>query len=1142
MIRNAPMPAAPLTLPPSLLRQPGPVMSGYDLRQRYWLAARLLDRLLGTATKPDRPLRLLEVGSNCLNLFPQIFHADWVKVTRCDLYEDLSADPDYVQILAGCPLPFEDNRFDAIVALEVLEHVAVEERGPFLAECLRVARLGVVLSCPDGRPDVEQAERIANDAYQARHGRPHPFLMEHEEFGLPREVDVCAQLREIGAPHAVFPNSPLDHWLGRMILDEVLAENPERGTLRLSSDGKPMIGGPRPYRKMYVAVKGFDSAAALEPLHGAWLEDLPLPSTAAEAPADSTCSAAAVLNRLTEDVTIVLQNLCRTHAEALEKLRAELNRVHRDQHLAEEALHATRREAEQRRLITMSTIRSYSESRFARLMRPLRRLKQWLRPSRFDAAALLPWNQLGQEAGPAQWQATGNDAQFVVPCHLPAGWVRVRVKLTSPEEDRPKKRHAELYADFGQSFHADSCLARYTWFRVLADDSYLFLPEPALAIRFDPLDAPGTFQIEEFQVESVTGPRAWLAALGRKRRLLRDYQCTLPAIGRGLKDLARGRVGPLRKKIFQGFHDARRLRAVGPSAADLYAEWREARALTDGDRAALRDEAVQMASAPVFSVIMPVCDPPLDCLRMAIDSVRKQTYPHWQLCIADDASRNPAVHELLRAEAAADPRIEVSFRSERGGISRASNEALSRAKGTFIALLDHDDELAEQALSLFAREVIAHPAVDFLYSDEDKIEPDGRHVDPFLKPDWSPEFFLTCMYTCHLGVYRTEMVRKVGGFRPEFDMAQDYDLALNVVAEIESTSPSAVATGAIAAPHAERIRHVPEVLYHWRKLPTSTATGHSAKPQAESVAREAVRAYLRTTGRDAVVEPGPTPGYHRVRARIVGRPSISIVIPTAGKEATIRGAASSYLGNCIESIRRLTTYHRYEIVVVDNGDLTPQLAAEVDGAGARRVRYQQEGSFNLAAKMNQGAAAATGDYLVILNDDIEVIAADWLEAMLEHAQDPGVGAVGAKLLFPDGRLQHVGVTLLEGRPGHPFYQFPGTYPGYYNGSLVPRNYSAVTGACMMVRADVYREVGGFDPGFPLNYNDVDFCLRVVASGKRIVWTPHAELYHFESVSKEGVYPRELEMFLKRWESVVPRDPFYHPLLTMHYHDYRLGEV
>jgi GT2 family glycosyltransferase len=426
----------------------------------------------------------------------------------------------------------------------------------------------------------------------------------------------------------------------------------------------------------------------------------------------------------------------------------------------------------------------------------------------------------------------------------------------------------------------------------------------------------------------------------------------------------------------------------------------------------------------------------------------------------------------LEEYARRDSRIKVVFRSERGNISAASNSALELASGEYLALLDNDDELAEQALFRVAKAIIADRTLDLIYSDEDKLEPDGRHVDPFFKPDWSPEYFLTCMYTCHLGVYRTALVRELGGFRSDFDSAQDYDLALRIVAR------------------SNRVGHIPDVLYHWRKLPNSTARSHRAKPQAFGTACRALAGYLNAKGQPGRIEPGPFAGLHRVRFSIIGRPKVSIIIPTASRPARIRGQDTTFVGHCVQSIRRATHYSNYEIITVDNDDMPLELQQELDRWNVRRVSFTDE--FNLASKMNLGAAKADGDHLLFLNDDTEIITPDWLECMLEYSQQPGIGAVGVKLLFPDGRIQHVGVVLLDGDPCHPYYANGGTEMGYWAGNYLTRNTSAVTGACLMTPADLFHELGGFDEGFPLNYNDVDYCLRVLGNGKRVVLKPYAQ--------------------------------------------------
>jgi GT2 family glycosyltransferase len=527
----------------------------------------------------------------------------------------------------------------------------------------------------------------------------------------------------------------------------------------------------------------------------------------------------------------------------------------------------------------------------------------------------------------------------------------------------------------------------------------------------------------------------------------------------------------------------------------------------------LRQSLETMMIRPVISVITPVYNTPEKWLRRAIDSVLEQQYPEWELCIADDCSTAPHVRRILEEYTARDKRIKVAFRETNGHIAEATNTALALATGEFIALLDHDDELTPDALLEVAAAVNENPTADFIYSDEDKIDEDGVCTDPFYKPDWSPDYFLTCMYTCHLGVYRTAMARELGGFRPEVNGAQDYDLALRFAARTQ------------------RIHHIPKVLYHWRTLEASTASGADAKDYAYPAAQRAIANYLALTGTPGEVLPGPRDGFHRVLYDIKGNPRVSVVIPSAGYIVNHEGKPVDLLRMCVGSILEKSTWPEVEIVVIHNCDLRPELEAWLK-TRAILVPYDKQ-PFNLAQKINLGARRASGEHLVIMNDDIEVIAPDWMENMLRYSQQPAIGAVGAKLLFPNNRIQHAGVVLLNGAPGHPYYNHPAEDSGYFVSAQVARNYIAVTGACMMTRHELWDKVGGFSEDFPLNYNDVDYCLKVREQGCRTVYVPEAELYHYESVSREaarGVKPGELEHFQSKWLERYFLDPYYNPNL------------
>ncbi|MEM9165354.1 MAG: glycosyltransferase family 2 protein, partial [Cyanobacteria bacterium P01_F01_bin.4] len=458
-------------------------------------------------------------------------------------------------------------------------------------------------------------------------------------------------------------------------------------------------------------------------------------------------------------------------------------------------------------------------------------------------------------------------------------------------------------------------------------------------------------------------------------------------------------------------------------------------------------------------------------LIKAIESVLVQRYPQWQLCLADDVSTANHIRPLLAQYAAQDARIQVVYLAQNGGISAATNAALDIAAGEFIALLDHDDELSPNALYEVAKHLQQCPDTDFIYTDEDQITPAGKRQIPFFKPDWSPDYLHACMYVCHLSVYRTSLVRQLGGFRSEYDGAQDWDLALRVAAQTD------------------RIHHIPKVLYHWRTLPTSMASGELAKPWAYESAQKSLQDMLDRSPYPGWVELGPKTGYFRVRRHIQGNPLMSIIIPSAGEVLATSAQRTCLLQQCLDSIYQLSTYQNYEIVVVDGYDIPESVLQAIQSPRLNLVRCDRP--FNFAERMNLGAKAAQGSVLLMLNDDTQVLTPDWLELMLELAQQDSIGAVGAKLLYPNGRIQHAGVLILDGNPTHAFLNGSGRHEGYYCSNLVNRNYLGVTGACLMIRRAVFEELKGFDEAFGLNYNDVDLCLRAHQAGYRNVVTPYA---------------------------------------------------
>jgi len=522
-------------------------------------------------------------------------------------------------------------------------------------------------------------------------------------------------------------------------------------------------------------------------------------------------------------------------------------------------------------------------------------------------------------------------------------------------------------------------------------------------------------------------------------------------------------------------------------------------------------------AAPRFSIVTPVYETPAGVLRAMLRSVRGQRCRDWELCLVDDASTAPHVAAVLEGAQRRDPRIRVLRREQNGGIVAASNDALAMANGEFIALLDHDDKLHPEALELVAAALDAEPEADYAYTDEDKIDSRGLvHSGPFCKPDWSPERLRTQMYTCHMSVLRRSLVEEVGGFHAEFEGSQDWDLVLRVTER------------------ARKVVHVPRVLYHWRALETSTAGGGvAAKPWAFEAGRRAIEAHCERIGLQARVERDERfPGVYHLQPALHDEPKVSIVIPSNGQRREVRYRQVTLVEHCVRSIVERSSYGNYEIVCVLDADTDPAVGANLEAIAGERLRLVPfEGEFNFAAKINRGAAAAEGELLLALNDDIEVITPDWLERMAMYARHPEIGAVGVQLILEDGRVQHAGVQFEGGLPGHPFHGFTREFKGYANNTRVAQNLLAVTGACLMTAAADFERVGGLSTELPVNYNDVDYCLKLGAAGLRIVYDPDTVLYHFESSSRSSAVAEwEKEYLLSHWLPVTANDPTSHPYM------------
>ncbi len=557
--------------------------------------------------------------------------------------------------------------------------------------------------------------------------------------------------------------------------------------------------------------------------------------------------------------------------------------------------------------------------------------------------------------------------------------------------------------------------------------------------------------------------------------------------------------------------------------ASEYSRWLEA--FEHPEPRLVRLKISSFAYLPVVSVLVPVFRTNLVILRETIESVLHQSYAEWELCLVDDGSEDPQITELLAQFGRLDSRIKVASQQGQTGISAASNRALQMATGDYVALLDHDDVLAPDALFYMVNALQSSDRPDLLYSDEDHMDESGRRFAPFFKPDWSPDLILSENYVCHLMTFRRELALQVGGFRSAFDLSQDHDILLRL---------SRVAN---------RITHIPRVLYHWRTSLASMSRASHSEEKAFSSSRQAVEAYLLESEIPAKVENGLYSGRWRVRYPIPLDARVSILIPTAGK--------TDILERNLKALWNTAGATPYEVVVIDNskGDDNRTVINYVQKLHdkGRPVRHfdQRNEPFNYSRLNNKAASTCTSPYLLFLNDDTEGISDGWMDAMLELAARPEVGAVGAKLLYPNGQIQHAGVTMgLAEICGHSFKGGRGDERHYYDFSDLIRNVSAVTAACVMVRSQVFDEVQGFEETmFPIAYNDIDLCLRVGAAGYRVLYTPHALLYHHEALSKSEKelipHPAETLALKTRWRGVIAKDPFYNPNLTRHRENWSL---
>ncbi len=712
-----------------------------------------------------------------------------------------------------------------------------------------------------------------------------------------------------------------------------------------------------------------------------------------------------------------------------------------------------------------------------------------------------------------QYRSTGNDPQFILHSSkhkLPRRWV----VISYIAENQALDLEPILYIDDGHGFSEQSILLLPHGNGPI--EAILRLPNNVKALRLDPPTLSGTFSLREMRIVEISKLHVlW--------RLAKNKLAQKPLTPERLKNLKNHLLSAWHEQGWYGLRGALLSVMVTqqqPSSVN-YETWVNIYdTITDMDRERIKQRIAGFKQRPLISVLMPVYNPHEKWLRLAIDSVLSQIYTDWELCIADDASTDIHVRHTLEEYQLRDSRIKVTFRKTNGHISAASNSALGLVTGQWIALLDHDDELPQHALYMISEEINTHPQARLIYSDEDRINEQGVRYNPYFKSDWNPDLFLSQNLISHLGAYETALVRELNGFREGFEGSQDYDLALRAVEKIS----------------AAQIRHIPHVLYHWRAIEGSAAGHVDAKVYAYDAARKAIQEYLDRQQTNAYI----TAAYHYNMNRVIYKlpkelPKVSVIIPTKDKVELLQIA--------VEGILEKTDYPNLEILIINNQSTQQETLAYLNNLSTlpnvRVIAYDLP--YNYAAINNFAVAQSTGEVIAFVNNDIEVIASDWLKEMVSHALRTEIGAVGTMLYYKDNKIQHAGILLCADIALHAYQFLNKGDPGYQGKALLLQNYLAVTAACMVLRRTVFEEVGGFDEvNLPIAYNDVDLCLRIQEKGYRILWTPYAELYHHESATLgQPKTPQRLAQFLRestylktRWRDFIVHDPFYSPNLIL----------
>lgn len=731
-------------------------------------------------------------------------------------------------------------------------------------------------------------------------------------------------------------------------------------------------------------------------------------------------------------------------------------------------------------------------------------------------------------------EALENARKFTVSASKPALYFVFETKSTAIMFDYEGEHdlvsevgYWQLYYDIGHGFSDGACIKFQTEGKDVKVRCIIQSANGFKRFKLMPCNVPGTIEIRKLRIEPlnryIAQAQNFLAIVAnaiefRGGGIKGTYKLAKDITKKGLSHYLFGALNAS-KSVSALKSQTEGASLIARGGVGSYDHWIKLSASTKTDEKSSRELSRALTVRPKISIMMPTYNSDIPSLKKALNSVRDQYYDNWELIICDDGSTNQAHLAVIKEYVEKNDSIQFLGSHENAGIAATTNRCIAAAKGDYVGFLDHDDVLALHALFACALALNHNPEIDWIYSDEDKTDEDDKRYGPYFKPDWSPVFLMSCMYTCHFSVYRKSIGDQIGWLRPEFDQAQDYDFALRFSRQTN------------------KVHHIPDILYSWRALETSTASGADAKPEAQLRARRAVEDHVNHLPVSGKVVDGPFVGSHRV---IFDHPSdvnISVVIPTAGNKQE-----SSYLvQDLIESIRGKSKGFIVEYVVSVNPGCPTDLLDWLAETGVNIVRHKPTTPFNLAVKINQVVEAASNECVLLLNDDMEPLNDDWLSELYGYYQLDHVCAVGAKLLFKNKTVQHAGVTLLKQGPSHLYYGAPADAIGLVGFTASPRESIAVTGACIMMSKLNYLAIGGFSPDFRVNYNDVDFCLRLLEyTDQEIIYNPNAVMLHYESISREAPPANELVRFNEKWRYLTGRDPYYNINLSQSSAHHEIG--